>query len=648
MKRLKLFIILFAVATALPMAYVVFRTYQGIAQEETARMRFFAETLFDDIEGSLANRVQIEEDRPVDAYHHTEAPPIGQPGAPQISSLAVLPPEPYILGYLQNNPDGSFQTPLVGDGQKTSLEIRQRVQQLDEINRRFNRRKTAIPPVSTSLPAVQSVQKKLKVPEEALKEEESSFAGKFLDLTRKRATEDYLGSKTQRTEEITAQQALNVARRDDALVDKEKQTSAGSSAYRMPAPAYRSRPTAPAAPVPAQAEGAVEAEAEAPEAALPARFQVEVAPLQSVFIDAKRIFIFRRIVIDQRIYRQGFILNTAAFLDYLADTYFASQPMSHFSQLRLEVSDRQHPATIVQTGALVRQTAFALDRQFPTPFNFLYARIVSETIPPVASRRTLNIMLIILAAVFLLGLGAIYRSAHAMVDLSERRTRFVSSVTHELKTPLTNIRLYIEMLEQGVARDTAREQDYLRVVASESARLSRLINNVLELSRLEKKQRHFDMRAGDFQDVLAEVREVMAEKMRQEGFALIMAPGDGIEFPYDREVMVQILINLIENSIKFGRQSATRRITVRVEKQGAHVDIKLADTGPGIPRRALKKVFDDFYRVEDPLTRSKGGTGIGLSLVKKFMQAMGGSVAAANNRGPGCTIVLRLPHRSDL
>jgi signal transduction histidine kinase len=526
----------------------------------------------------------------------------------------------------------------VGDGRKTSLAIRQRVQQLDEINRRFNRRKTAIPPVLTPLPAVRKVQKQLETPQEALKEEQSSFAGKFLDLTRKRASEDYLGSKTQRTEEITAQQALNVARRDDAPIAKEKQAAAGSSASILPEPAYRSRPTAPA-----PTDGTVAADAEASEAASPARFQVEVAPLQSVFIDAERIFIFRRIVIDQRIYRQGFILETAAFLDYLADTYFASQPMSRFSQLRLEISDRQHPATIVQTGALVRQTAFALDRQFPAPFNFLSARIVSETIPPVASRQTLNIMLAILAAVFLLGLGAIYRSAHAMVDLSERRTRFVSSVTHELKTPLTNIRLYIEMLEQGIAKDTAREQDYLRIVSSESARLSRLINNVLELSRLEKKQRHFDMRAGDFQDVLDEVREVMGEKIRQEGFALTMAAVDGNEFAYDREVMVQILINLIENSIKFGRRSETRRISVSVAGRDAQVDIKVADTGPGIPRHALKKIFDDFYRVEDPLTRTTGGTGIGLSLVKKFMQAMGGSATAANNHGSGCTITLSLP-----
>ncbi len=647
MKRLKLFIILFAVATALPMAYVVFRTYQGIAQEETARMRFFAEALFDDIEASLADRVQIEENRPVDAYHHTEAPPAGQEGVPQLSPLAALPAEPYIFGYLQNNPDGSFQTPLVGDGRKVSPNVREIVQQLDAINRRFNRRKAAIPPAPASMPPAERALKKQAVPKEAMKEEKSSFADKFLDFSRKRASEDYLGRKSQRTEEISAQQALNVARKDEVQATQEKPGGTENRAPKRSESTYRSQPVAPTAlsPSPSEAGGAVAADAEAPEVASPARFQAEVAPLQSVFIDAEHIFIFRRIVIDQRIYRQGFILNTGAFLDYLADTYFDSQPMSRFSQLRLEVSDMQHPATIVQTGATVRQEAFALDRQFPAPFNFLYARLVSETIPPVASRQTLNIMIVILAAVFLLGLGAIYRSAHAMVDLSERRTRFVSSVTHELKTPLTNIRLYIEMLEQGIAKDTAREQDYLRVVSSESARLSRLINNVLELSRLEKKQRHFDMRPGSFQDVLDEVREVMGEKVRQEGFTLTMAPADGVELSYDREVMVQILINLIENSLKFGRQSKPRRIAVSVERRDAQVDIKVADTGPGIPRYALKKVFDDFYRVEDPLIRTTGGTGIGLSLVKKFMQAMGGSATAANNDGPGCTITLSLPQK---
>jgi signal transduction histidine kinase len=632
MKHLKLLIVLFALATALPMGYVVVRTYQGIAQEETARMRFFAETLFDTIESELAGRVEIEENRPVDAYHHTETLPADQGGAQKISSLAAPPDAPYILGYLQNNPDGSFQAPIVGDAQKVPVGVQKIVQQLDAINRQFNSKKAAIPMARPTTPTVRPASKKTELPKEA--ETKSSFAGKFLDLSRKRAPDDYLGRKPQRTEEISAQQALNVARRDEIKTGQnDSLTASGRSVQNLEAPSYQNRPAASAPARSSLGESPILPEADGAAAAdmLPSRFQVEVAPLQSVFIDADRIFIFRRIVIDERIYRQGFILKVNAFLNYLAGTYFATQPMSRFAQLRLEVNDMDHPATIIQTGANVHQAKFALDRGFPAPFNFLHARLTSEKIPPAASRQTLNIMVAILVAVFLLGLGAIYRSAHAMVDLSERRARFVSSVTHELKTPLTNIRMYIEMLEQGMARDTSREQDYLRVVGSESARLSRLINNVLELSRLEKKQRHFDMRKGDFQDVLDEVQAVMAEKVRQEDFTLTMAPSEGIEFVYDREVMVQILINLIENSIKFGRQSTTRHITIDVTIHDDHVDVTVADTGPGIPRHALKKVFDDFYRVEDALTRTTGGTGIGLSLVKKFMQAMGGSVTAANN-----------------
>jgi signal transduction histidine kinase len=243
----------------------------------------------------------------------------------------------------------------------------------------------------------------------------------------------------------------------------------------------------------------------------------------------------------------------------------------------------------------------------------------------------------------LAGLAAIYQSARTVVDLSERRSQFVSSVTHELKTPLTNIRMYIEMLEQGIATTPEREQDYLSILGSESARLSRLINNVLELAKLEKKQRLFDMREGQLEDVLTEVNTVMAHKLDQEGFQLKIEKIDRPVFAYDREVLIQVLINLIENSIKFGRKSTEKCITISIDAQDGWASIAVSDMGPGIPRRALKKVFDDFYRVDNNLTRNTGGTGIGLALVKKFIMAMGGRVKAVNNVGAGCTITLLLP-----
>ncbi len=290
---------------------------------------------------------------------------------------------------------------------------------------------------------------------------------------------------------------------------------------------------------------------------------------------------------------------------------------------------------------------FITRRTFPAPFDFLSAAMQAAAVPVSPVRRSLNAALVVLGLFMLLGLAAIYQSTRTLVDLSERRSQFVSSVTHELKTPLTNIRMYIEMLEQGIAANPQREQEYMQILGSESARLSRLINNVLELAKLEKKQRRFDLRPGCLQDVLNEVVTIMGHKLRQEGFELTIEALDAPDnFVFDREVLIQILINLIENSIKFGRSAPLKVIRITVARQGQWVRIAVSDSGPGIPRKALEKVFDDFYRVDSDLTRTTGGTGIGLALVKKFVTAMDGHVQAVNNDGPGCTITLLLPSRA--
>jgi signal transduction histidine kinase len=107
--------------------------------------------------------------------------------------------------------------------------------------------------------------------------------------------------------------------------------------------------------------------------------------------------------------------------------------------------------------------------------------------------------------------------------------------------------------------------------------------------------------------------------------------------------MVQVLINLIENSVKFGASSKVKAITVRLREEGERVRVEVADTGPGIPGRDVKKIFNDFYRAENAVTSAAGGTGIGLALVKRFVSLLGGRVSASNNSGPGCTIVIELP-----
>jgi two-component system sensor histidine kinase VicK len=165
----------------------------------------------------------------------------------------------------------------------------------------------------------------------------------------------------------------------------------------------------------------------------------------------------------------------------------------------------------------------------------------------------------------------------------------------------------------------------------------------LEFSKLEKKQRRFAVHKGSFDEVIQEVKDIMQPKLQQEGFTLNLEKREVRPFKYDREVMVQILVNLIENSMKFGKASPTKEIALRIRSEHNTAKISVADTGPGIPRPALKRVFDDFYRVDSSQTQATGGSGIGLAIVKKFVVAMGGSVTAANNDGPGCTITISLP-----
>jgi signal transduction histidine kinase len=318
--------------------------------------------------------------------------------------------------------------------------------------------------------------------------------------------------------------------------------------------------------------------------------------------------------------------------------------MSRFTELRLTVAENRGEALSARFGVAIDTPRFEVDRGFPRPFSFIRATLTCETIPPSGGRSTLRVMIGVLSGIILLGLFAIYQSARVVVDLSERRSRFVSSVTHELKTPLTSIRMYIEMLEQGMARTPEREADYYRILGSETARLSRLINNVLEFSKLEKKQFRLEPVEGDFREVIDEVRRVMEAKLKKEGFELVVDYPEADRFAYDREVMIQVLINLMENSMKFGKDGGERRITLRLRAGGDRMTIRVSDRGPGIPRHALKRVFNDFYRVDNELTRNTRGTGIGLAFVKKVVALAGGSVRARNNAdGPGCAIEIALP-----
>jgi signal transduction histidine kinase len=701
-KRLKLFIIIFFISLSIPLGYFILRTHQSLDQEEVAELRYFADTLFYEMEKEMAEFIRKEEGRAIDDYTD---------GSKVSSELSNIPTENYILGYFQNNPDGSFQTPIrlkdpLKAGDIEQARVNEIIDELEADNRQFNTKRTetsrqdiAAAEIAVAEPdTVISVKKPEKIIPE--KETPSAFAGKYLDLSRSKKQKAYLGQEEKRVEEITARQAQNLAKMGKKMPEMnyaaspapaleafdETSGTAFSEADTETAPVEAMEKLEAQQTVVAESrkgeiqEGEIQA-ADAKEDSKrwrvfadtdsvegvskdttadmmsldeydknfdSATFQIEIDPMQSVFVSENKVVLFRRIVIDNHVYRQGMVILVKEFTNHLLNAYFKNQPMAKFTRLNFSIFDQGKEKIIMEAGATAQFPKFTLSRTFPRPFSFLTARLDCERIPRSEGRKTLNIMLTVMAVVVLLGFFAIYQSARSIIGMSERRSQFVSSVTHELKTPLTNIRMYIEMLEQGIAPNPEREQEYFKILGSESTRLSRLINNVLEFSKLEKKNRQLDLSGGTFEDVIEEVSGIMHEKLRLEGFTLNTekVPENVRPFIYDREVMVQVLINLIENSIKFGKNEPVKQITLSLAEDNNQMTISLSDTGPGIPKKALKKVFDDFYRVDNELTRTTGGTGIGLALVGKFVKAMGGRVAAKNNDGPGCTISIFLPLKS--
>jgi signal transduction histidine kinase len=649
MRRLQILFLIFCVALSVPLGYFVLQTYRGLQQEEAATLGFFADTLFDEMERFLEALVEQEEARAIDEYNFFMSPSGGDPDSAEKSRspISYLSRQNYILGYFQNNPDGSFQTPLAQTDTSVPGDRKDVVNQLEQANRIFDQLRTRDTDKITA--------ERVKVLPKVEQKQQIGFAEKYLDLTRSQKPKDRLGQKEKRLEKVTIAQAKNVAG------PETRQTAKSPSPASVSVAKSRLSDAAALAEVPmetgkspagkkdrAAKANLAEAETNAPrESAVEDQdeksFKVEVAPLQSVFIDNDQIFVFRRIMINQKIYRQGFILKIRSFLDHLIQDFFIAQPMASYANLRLQVIDQGREISQVRAGISSHDPQLILNRAFPSPFSFLNATLSCDEIPRSTGRNTLMTMMVVLAVIFLTGLFAIYKSTRTIVDLSERRSQFVSSVTHELKTPLTNIRMYIEMLEQGIAKDTEREQEYFQIINSEGSRLSRLINNVLDLAKLEKKQRSLALSEGTIEEVIAEVQAVMQAKLQQEGFTLKIVRERIRPFNYDREAMVQVLINLIENSVKFCQSAHNKQIAIRVYQDAGRIKIAVSDHGPGIPRHALKKVFEEFYRVDNALARKTRGTGIGLALVKKLINLSGGQVCAENNTGGGCTITISLP-----
>jgi signal transduction histidine kinase len=242
------------------------------------------------------------------------------------------------------------------------------------------------------------------------------------------------------------------------------------------------------------------------------------------------------------------------------------------------------------------------------------------------------------------GIFLTYRNVTKEMALARLKSDFVSNVSHELRTPLSLIRLYAETLELGRLTGPEKHQEYYCIIRKESERLTALINNILDFSRIEAGRKEYDFRETDLRELIRNTLESYRYQIDQHGFTFEEKIGDVPPLRVDREAMARSLVNLVNNALKYSQDR--KYIGVNLYRENGCVKLEVIDHGIGIPPSEQHKIFEKFYRVGDPLVHNTKGSGLGLSLVQHIARAHGGDVVVDSTLGAGSKFTITLPLHS--
>jgi signal transduction histidine kinase len=256
-----------------------------------------------------------------------------------------------------------------------------------------------------------------------------------------------------------------------------------------------------------------------------------------------------------------------------------------------------------------------------------------------------GILLAIFIVAIVFGGSLLMWQAHKNLKDARQKTSFVSSVSHELKTPLTSIRMYAELLITDRIKTPEKKRHYLQVIVTESQRLTRLVNNVLDFSRLEQGRKRYHLEKLNMAVFLYETIQVHSLRIQKAGLVLKENISDeNIIVETDRDAMEQVLLNLVDNAIKYASEGKELSIALKVRKK--YCELQVLDRGPGVPFAHRDSIFKKFHRVDDSLTARKPGSGLGLSISRWLLRDLGGDLLYRPREGGGSCFILLIPFQS--
>ena len=387
-------------------------------------------------------------------------------------------------------------------------------------------------------------------------------------------------------------------------------------------------------------------------------FESEVDPFQFGVIDENHFVLYRNVWREQQRFVQGAVIERSAFLEGLVGDLYRGTALAAASNLSIAYDGQvlhtyfgEDETNYVSRASEITGTLLYRIR-LSAPVNaieliFSFTRLPLGPGGTLVAWTTLSLLVVLVGGFLLL-----YRLGLRQIALGEQQQDFVSAVSHELKTPLTSIRMYGEILKAGWASEE-KKRLYYEFIFNESERLTRLINNVLTLARFNRNgvesgsdHSEIELQQTTVGELVDLTRSKITSLVAHTGFKLVELHEDlKLTLAVDPDAFVQIMINLIDNALKFSTKVEDKKIEFRSRlRDGRWVEFVIRDYGPGVPRNQMKKIFKLFYRTERELTRETVGTGIGLALVHELAASMGGSVDV-NNAEPGAEFRVRLPLR---
>ncbi len=622
-QRVRIVFTALAFVLLVPLALLIQRALSSERAEQERSHETVAERVFDELERELTLFLRREEERPFDHYRYFVLPSNTLSSALELerSPLAELPTDPFVVGYFQIEPDGSVTSPLRPDGSEAEM----RVELVTRTVRDHWQSRMAGRSENDELQEAAADGKRARWPRLAVTPalEEEGRGTALGELNRAAADRQQRRTKLSQTPAANAynfssEASENVLQQElssKEVVEGERRGRAGAR-FELEGRGLEEA-----------VEASLQKKANEP-------VDVRLEPMVGREVNGRYMLLYRTVVIDRAGYRQGVLLDVPELVRWLAARVLASNELSRSARLVPEGEDGIPP---------VPGDSFVFRHRFAEPFGPVTGVLSLASLRELAGSSYLYSLSALLLLAATVGLFAVYRMVAVAMTYAERRQNFASAVSHELKTPLTAIRMYGEMLRDKLVPSEEKRQRYYEVITAETERLTRLVDNVLELGRLERKERSFHTVIGDVRPVVEETLAILGPHAESEGFQIRMELDPEVpKARFDPDALSQVVFNLVDNAIKYARHAAERKVLVSCKKEDAGVRLEVIDSGPGVDPCHLSGIFEPFYRIENENTRTSKGTGIGLALVKGLVEKMGGSVRAHNRAEGGFVVTVTL------